>query len=62
MFGKLFDFEVDTVTAPIRHTTDILEGLSEGEIRTIAALKLGADVAAGMAIEELIEALLEEGY
>ncbi len=51
---------VRTATQPIADGLDFLEGLSEGEIRTKAALRLGADVVAGMAIEEVIEALQEE--
>jgi hypothetical protein len=53
----MFGFIVDAVTAPIRDTIDVLEGLTEGELRTRAALRLGVDVVAGMAVSELIEAL-----
>jgi hypothetical protein len=41
-------------TQPFRDTYDILEGLTEGEIRTQAALRLGADIVAGMALSEII--------
>lgn len=47
---------VDVATQPIRDAVDVFEGLTEGEIRTKAALRLGADVVAGMAIEEVIDA------
>lgn len=75
MFGRIFDSVCNTVEdfiddpigatvnhalSPVHHTLDILEGLSEGEIRTLAALKLGTDVVAGMAIGEIIELLAEE--
>ena len=53
----LFDLIVDTALAPVNSSLDLLEGLTEGEIRTKAAVQLGADVVAGMAIEEVIEAL-----
>jgi hypothetical protein len=53
----MFGFIVDAVTAPLRDTLDVLEGLSEGEFRTRAALRLGTDVVAGMAVSEIIEAL-----
>jgi hypothetical protein len=53
----MFGFIVDAVTSPIRDTLDVLEGLTEGELRTKAAFRLGADVVAGMAVSEIIEAL-----
>jgi len=68
MFGKLLDSTlnvatsvVDTALQPVSDTLDILDGLSEGEIRTRAIVRLGmneADVA-GMAIEEVINLLVE---
>ena len=53
----MFGFIVDAVTAPIRDTLDVFEGLTEGELRKKAALRLGADVVADMAVSELMEAL-----
>ena len=50
---------VDIVTQPITDSIDVLEGLSEGELRTKAALRLGVDVVAGMALSEVIEVLSE---
>tara|TARA_R110000787_G_scaffold90783_3_gene191484 strand:- start:9869 stop:10114 length:246 start_codon:yes stop_codon:yes gene_type:complete len=50
---------VDVVTQPIVDGLDVLEGLSEGEIRAKAALRLGADVVASMAVSELIAVLSE---
>lgn len=57
MFGKLLEVAVDAVTQPVVDTLDILDGLTEGEIREKAALRLGADVVAGMALSEIIEAI-----
>jgi len=56
----LFDDIVDIATAPVRDGFDVLEGLTEGEIRTKAAARLGADVVAGMALSEIIEALSDD--
>jgi len=55
----LVDVVVDVALAPVRDGLDILDGLTEGEIRTKAAVRLGADVVAGMALSEVIEALSE---
>lgn len=51
---------VDTATQPINDGLDLIEGLTEGEIREKAALRLGADIVAGMALSEIIKALAEE--
>jgi len=53
----LVDVVVDSALAPVRDGIDILDGLTEGEIRTKAAARLGADVVAGMALSEVIDAL-----
>lgn len=53
MFGAL----TDIVLQPVRDGLDVLDGLTEGEIREKAAARLGADVAAGMAISEIIDFL-----
>ena len=70
MFGKLFDkvtdtvsdfvddpigTTVDTVTKPVRDGITVIDGLTEGELREKAALRLGADIASGMALSELID-------
>ena len=55
MFGSL----IDVVTSPVVDALDVLQGLTEGEIRTKAAIRLGADVVAGMALSEVIEAMEE---
>lgn len=76
MFGRLFDSisetvddfcddpvgtSVDMALSPVYNALDVLEGLTEGEIRAMAALKLGTDVVAGMALSEVIEAMDDAG-
>lgn len=51
---------VDIITQPIVDGCDLLDGLTEGEFRYKAALRLGADVVAGMTIGELVEAMADE--
>lgn len=51
---------VNTATQPLVDGLDVLEGLTEGEIRTYAALRLGADVVSGMAISEVMELLTDD--
>ena len=53
-------YTVQTVTQPIVDAADVLDGLTEGEIREKAVLRLGADVVGGMALGEIIEFLTEE--
>ena len=53
MFGNLLAMAL----SPIVDTLDVIAGLTEGEIQTKAALRLGSDVVAGMAISELIDYL-----
>lgn len=50
-------FVVDSTVQPVVDTLDVLEGLTEGELRERAALRLGADVAAGMAASEILDVL-----
>ena len=54
MFGIVDDL-VDIATKPLRDAVDIVDGLTEGELRTKAIASLGADVVAGMAVSELID-------
>lgn len=56
MFGLLSKV-VDVALQPIRDTADILDGLSEGELRIKAISRLGADVVGGMALSEVVEYL-----
>lgn len=51
----MFDKLIDIATQPIRDAVEILDGLSEGELRKKAIVRLGADVVAGMGASELIE-------
>ena len=70
MFGKIFDSvantaadfvndpvgtAVDIATQPVADALNVIDGLSEGELRKKAAIRLGADIAAGMAVSELVE-------
>lgn len=70
MFGKLLNSVMDTAsgfvedpvgttvgiaTQPVRDGIDIIDGLSEGELREKAVLRLGADIAGGMALSEIVE-------
>ena len=48
---------INMVTQPVVDGLDVLNGLTEGELREKAALRLGADIVAGMALNELIEEL-----
>lgn len=50
---------VKSVTQPVVDSLDILSGLSEGELRHRAALRLGVDVVAGIALSEVIEYLTD---
>ena len=50
---------VSMAVQPIVDGCDLLDGLTEGEFRHKAALRLGTDVVAGMAIGEVIEAMAE---
>lgn len=50
-------YAVEVVTQPIVDTVDILDGLSEGELREKAALRLGVDIVSGMPLGEVVEFL-----
>jgi hypothetical protein len=45
------------VMQPIVDGCDLLDGLTEGEFRHRAALRLGTEAVAGMAISQVIEAM-----
>lgn len=55
MIGKFIDDAVCIATHPVRDGLEVVDGLREGELREWAALRLGADVASGMALSELVE-------
>ena len=62
MLGLLSDITeiaINTVTKPLEDGLDVLEGLTEGELRHKAALRLGVDAVSGMALSEVIEALTD---
>lgn len=59
MLGDLIDKVVKTATQPVRDGLSVIEGLTEGEIREKAAIRLGADIVAGLALSEIIEMLKE---
>ena len=46
---------IEHVTRPLVDTIDVIDGLTEGELRHKAVLRLGAEVASGMAIGELVD-------
>lgn len=46
---------VKVVTQPVRDGLEIIDGLTEGELRAKAIVRLGADVVSGMALSELID-------
>ncbi len=51
---------INVVTQPIVDGCDLLQGLTEGEFREKAALRLGADIAFGVGIGELIDLVGKE--
>lgn len=70
MFGKILNSVVNTVEdvvddpigftsrqmmSPISDTIDIVQGLTEGELRLKATASLGADVVLGMGSGQLVE-------
>lgn len=75
MFGKILGSVTDTiqdfagdpvgttaniVLQPVSDTVEIFEGLSEGELREKAAIRLGADIVSGMTLSAVIEVLTDE--
>ena len=46
---------------PLRDAAQVLDGLSDGELRSRAAIRLGADLVAGMALADVVDYLLYEG-
>jgi hypothetical protein len=46
---------LDRVTQPFDDAIDVVDGLTELELRESAALRLGSEVASGMLLSELIE-------
>jgi len=60
MISNLIQKTVKATTQPIKDGIEILEGLTEGEIRQQAIARLGVDVVAGMGIAEIIELLKDK--
>lgn len=56
---KMFDRILDAALSPVRDVIDVLDGLSEGELRKKAAARLGAEVVSGMAIGAVISFLMD---
>ena len=52
-------YAVDTATRPLKDTVEILEGLTEGELRTKAIARLGADAVVGLGSAELIDLMVD---
>ena len=48
---------INIVTQPVVDTVEVLQGLSEYELRTRAIARLGVDAVVGMGTSELIEVL-----
>ena len=46
---------VEMATQPVRDGLEVIDGFTEGELRYVAATRLGVDVASGMALSELLE-------
>ena len=46
---------VNMALQPVRDTLIIIDGLTEGELRTEAILRVGVDSAVGMGVSELID-------
>ena len=58
MFGIIGDI-VDIALSPLNDAIEILSGLSEGELRKKAILRLGASAIIGLDTSEIIELLAE---
>lgn len=56
----MFDDILKAVTQPVRDVVDVVEGLTEGELRSKAAARLGTEVVSGMAIGAVIAFLNDE--
>lgn len=58
MFGIIGDI-IDIALSPLDDAIEILEGLTEGELRERAILRLGASAIVGLDASEIIELLAE---
>ncbi len=57
----MLDLIARAALKPLRDAADVLAGLTEGEIRSRAAIRLGADLVGGMALRDVVDYLLYEG-
>jgi hypothetical protein len=57
MFDKIIDIVAKPIENIIEDTSDVLEGLSECEIRTKAISRLGATAIVGLTTAEIIDLL-----
>ena len=60
MFDRIIKTSVKIATQPLRDGLDIIEGLSEGEIREKAIARLGAEIVSAMTMAEIIEYLQDD--
>ena len=60
LIGDVLEKSVKVVTQPVRDVADVFQGLTEGELRTKAIARLGADAVGAMALSEVIEHLGED--
>ncbi|KKN21833.1 hypothetical protein LCGC14_0921370 [marine sediment metagenome] len=58
MFGIIGDV-IDIALSPLNDAIEILEGLTEGELRERAILRFGASAIVGLDTTEIIELLAE---
>ncbi len=56
----MLDLIARAALKPLRATAEVLDGLSEGELRARAAIRLGADLVAGMAFSDVVDYLIAE--
>ena len=56
----MLDLIARAALKPLREAADVLAGLTEGEIRSRAAIRLGADLVAGMALSDVVDYLIVE--
>lgn len=61
MLGDILGGAVNLILQPVADAIDIVDGLTEGELRERAIVRLGSAVVAGMAVHELIEWYQNEG-
>ena len=59
MFGAILQIGIDKTLQPVKDVVSVFEGMTEGQLREEAAIRLGSDVVAGMALAEIIEYLKE---